>query len=481
MVNKPTAAGASPLFVASLQGQSDCVRLLLHAAADPDQPTHDGTSPLVAACQSDVAQVPKLLLRGGAAVVDAGGELSRGALNVLAMSSKHSHAGLAHALEAAVAAAEAKAEAASLVAEDEMEASRDLEMERADSMPTTDDDEIETAVEAVRGRGGPPRPSGGALADDDLSRVPTHEKGLDAHFRQGLDLKASSSDEEGAPSAAAPPPSPEAKAEKGDDDDDDDDDDAPPSPETLAADAALRAAMATSSLDVLRRELEQQNATASTEVLAAARSLRDKLREKARKAAQQQRRLREASLAELRDAHARARAEAADALRAALALQELDSATGADALRAALADVELHVAVLQGHGAEERVRDAHRRLAAFEEEQQVRRMQQTRAEAASLEAEALAAAARAFPGGVAAALLGSPDDGGAFPDEEDEEEVFVMEEGGAEAEAEAEALQLAPTASLEDLERQKQAAVAREDFLEAHRIKQLIAARVPLN
>ncbi len=51
-----------------------------------------------------------------------------------------------------------------------------------------------------------------------------------------------------------------------------------------------------------------------------------------------------------------------------------------------------------------------------------------------------------------------------------------MEEGGAEAEAEA--LQLAPTASLEDLERQKQAAVAREDFLEAHRIKQLIAARV---
>ena len=104
-------------------------------------------------------------------------------------------------------------------------------------------------------------------------------------------------------------------------------------------------------------------------------------------------------------------------------------------------------------------------------------MQQTRAEAASLEAEALAAAARAFPGGVAAALLGSPDDGGAFPDEEDEEEVFVMEEG-AEAEAEAEALQLVPETSLEDLERQKQAAVAREDFLEAHRIKQLIAARV---
>ena len=46
------------------------------------------------------------------------------------------------------------------------------------------------------------------------------------------------------------------------------------------------------------------------------------------------------------------------------------------------------------------------------------------------------------------------------------------------SEAEAEALQLAPTPSLEDLERQKQAAVAREDFLEAHRIKQLIAARV---
>ena len=48
----------------------------------------------------------------------------------------------------------------------------------------------------------------------------------------------------------------------------------------------------------------------------------------------------------------------------ALALQELDSATGADALRAALADVELHVAVLQGHGAEEAADGATRFAAA---------------------------------------------------------------------------------------------------------------------
>ena len=65
--------------------------------------------------------------------------------------------------------------------------------------------------------------------------------------------------------------------------------------------------MAHCDLERLRSEIERRTASASANVLADARLLRDKLREKQRKAARQRRRLREAAQRELRLAHVRAR------------------------------------------------------------------------------------------------------------------------------------------------------------------------------
>ena len=95
--------------------------------------------------------------------------------------------------------------------------------------------------------------------------------------------------------------------------------------------------------------------------------MRDKLREKQRKAARQRRRMREAARAALQRAHVRARREAAEALTAALQLQELVNADGVDALRAALAASEASARVLAGHGAEAQVRAAQERLRRLEE------------------------------------------------------------------------------------------------------------------
>jgi len=144
---------------------------------------------------------------------------------------------------------------------------------------------------------------------------------------------------------------------------------------TIAADAALRAAIVHraghdgADLENLRAEIEAHTRHASAAVLADARMLRDKLREKLRRAARQRRRMREAARAELARAHVRARAEAAEALHAALQLQELVHADGVDALRAALAASEASARVLHGHGAEAQVRTAQERLRRLEEEE----------------------------------------------------------------------------------------------------------------
>eukprot|EP00966_Prymnesium_polylepis_P246603 5703824-Prymnesium_polylepis.1 len=80
--------------------------------------------------------------------------------------------------------------------------------------------------------------------------------------------------------------------------------------------------------------------------------VRDRLRERARKAAQQRRRVREASRAELAAAHQRARAEAASASEAAISLQELNHVDGTDALRAVLSAAEAQTAALLGDEAD---------------------------------------------------------------------------------------------------------------------------------
>ena len=136
-----------------------------------------------------------------------------------------------------------------------------------------------------------------------------------------------------------------------------------------AADAALRTAMATSNLDELRRTLAECGQQATGSVATEARLLRDSLREKLRKAARHRRRQRESAGAELRRAHVRARAEAAEALDAALMLQELLSIEGVEPLRTAVAAAETSARVLQGHGAEARVRAAQDRLRQLEAEE----------------------------------------------------------------------------------------------------------------
>ena len=140
-----------------------------------------------------------------------------------------------------------------------------------------------------------------------------------------------------------------------------------------AADAALRAAMATSNLDELRRALAEYGQPATVTVATEARLMRDSLREKLRKAARHRRRQKEAAGAELRRAHVRARAEAAEALDAALRLQELIQIEGVEPLRTAVAAAETSARVLQGHGAEARVRAAQDRLRQLEAEESAAR------------------------------------------------------------------------------------------------------------
>ena len=118
--------------------------------------------------------------------------------------------------------------------------------------------------------------------------------------------------------------------------------------------------------------------------------------------------MREAAKAALARAHIRARREAAEALHAALQLQELVHAEGVDALRAALAASEASARVLHGHGAEAQVRAAQASLRRLEEEdKELWRPQPFNEE----EAEA---GSRPWGGpGQAAAWGGSGPDGGA--------------------------------------------------------------------
>ena len=124
--------GGRLLFVASLQGS----RL---SACPPrrgsDQPTHDGTRRCRRVPVRRRPSPEAALGGGGAAVVDAGGELSRGAQRARDVE-QALHAGLAHALEAAVAAAEAKVEACSS-RRTRWRRNATTRRERADSMPTT--------------------------------------------------------------------------------------------------------------------------------------------------------------------------------------------------------------------------------------------------------------------------------------------------------------------------------------------------------
>ena len=139
--------------------------------------------------------------------------------------------------------------------------------------------------------------------------------------------------------------------------------------ETEKAGAALRAAIDAGDLHRLRAEIERHAKHAPAGMLADARLVRDKLRDRLRKAERQRRRMREAAKAALARAHVRARREAAEALHAAMALQELVHAEGVDALRAALAASEASARVLHGHGAEAQVRAAQARLKRLEEEE----------------------------------------------------------------------------------------------------------------
>ncbi|EOD33603.1 hypothetical protein EMIHUDRAFT_363890, partial [Emiliania huxleyi CCMP1516] len=58
--------GATPLFIASQEGQLECVRLLLEAGAAIDQADEQGATPLFAACQDGHLEVAKLLSSYGA-------------------------------------------------------------------------------------------------------------------------------------------------------------------------------------------------------------------------------------------------------------------------------------------------------------------------------------------------------------------------------------------------------------------------------
>ena len=58
--------GSSPLFVASQDGQTDIVSLLLNANANPNSQRDDGTSPLYIAGQQGHTDIVSLLLKANA-------------------------------------------------------------------------------------------------------------------------------------------------------------------------------------------------------------------------------------------------------------------------------------------------------------------------------------------------------------------------------------------------------------------------------
>ena len=237
MVNKPTAAGAS-LFVASLQGQSDRVRLLLHAAADPDQPTHDGTSSSPRASRtwrkSRVAPARRRRRRRRGRRAEP--RRTQRARDV------DKHCTPASPTPSRRRWRRRRRRRRQLRSSRRTRSRRHVtSMERA-----TDADDRRRRDRHGRGgewawRAAPPerrrpgrrRPVAGAHPRE-RTRCP---------FPAGARPQSLRPTRWGAVGRRAAA-EPGGEAEK--DDDDDDDDDAPPSPETLAADAALRAAMATS-------------------------------------------------------------------------------------------------------------------------------------------------------------------------------------------------------------------------------------------
>ncbi|KAL3931569.1 MAG: hypothetical protein SGPRY_001069 [Prymnesium sp.] len=119
-------------------------------------------------------------------------------------------------------------------------------------------------------------------------------------------------------------------------------------------------------------------ADAADQALKELRRQRQRLKEKARKAQQQRRRQLAASRAELRLAHGRARGEAADALRAAIALHALTSAEGCHALKEAIDAAEKIVkempeAALQGMRSDSLIAQAKARLSAMESNEALQR------------------------------------------------------------------------------------------------------------
>ena len=345
-VDARTATGASPLLVAALQGHSAAVNLLLLHGADPNLTTRDGTTPMLAACMLDAAPpppplvVPRLLLRARATVCEPDGSMNRSGLALLAAAERCADDEL---LELALASAAVATPSGSDVPTGEEEEQEEAEEQAAEV-------EVEASVLDVV-----------AVEEEEEEWEEESEDDEEEELADGGEGEG----EEGGWCECS-------------------------ESERLAADYALRAAMELGDLDDLRRQIEVHTHAASPSTLSDARMLRDKLRDKLRKAARQRRRLREAARAELACAHIRARAEAAEALQAAIALQELVHADGVDALRAALATAEASARVLQGHGAEARVRAAQERLRRLEEEAAVAEA----AEAAARAAEAAGTSAR---------------------------------------------------------------------------------------
>ena len=96
---KPRQNGATPLLIASQEGELSCARLLLEAGAVVNQTDEDGATPLFMACQEGHLECVQLLLKAGAAVKPAA---PRGALRAAEVEVDRHHAAAALGLPRSV-------------------------------------------------------------------------------------------------------------------------------------------------------------------------------------------------------------------------------------------------------------------------------------------------------------------------------------------------------------------------------------------
>ncbi|KAL1525412.1 hypothetical protein AB1Y20_020271 [Prymnesium parvum] len=359
--NQPTPA----LWVASQSGKTEAVRQLLLASADANRLAADGTSPLLVACQQGRTAIVKMLL-AARANVDLVLENGRSPLSVAC------HRAVQTRLSSSLRGEDGDA-SCGYSQEDEEDDTRLPKMLLVAGAPVASGESGDLT------RGGLAALTLACSRKDHemLGLLQTHSAGHANAEQTILDIWEMTVGEEALNAEVVG----ENDSGSSTDSQDSDIEGIACNPrgadgcevalEGKAVSAAARQGMAADGTECSDLAATTAVAERSAQEL---RRQRQRLKEKVRKAQQQRRRQLAASRAELRLAHGRARGEAAEALRAAIALHALTCAQGRDALKEALDAaekivMELSEAALQGMRSETMIAQARARLFALEQEE----------------------------------------------------------------------------------------------------------------